>query len=49
MEILEGLVEAIIFKSEDTGYIVSKITANKELVTIVGIMPLYKRRSTNRD
>lgn len=42
MEILEGLVEAIIFKSDDSGYIVAKITANKELVTIVGIMPLIK-------
>ena len=40
MEILKGLVEAIIFKSDDSGYIVAKITANKELVTIVGIMPL---------
>ncbi len=42
MEVLEGLVEAIIFKSEDTGYIVSKVTANKELITVVGIMPLLK-------
>ena len=42
MEILGGLVEAIIFKSEDSGYIVAKITANKEVVTIVGIMPLIK-------
>ena len=42
MEILKGLVEAIIFKSDDSGYIVAKITANKELVTIVGIMPLIK-------
>lgn len=42
MEILEGLVEAIIFRSEDSGYIVAKITANKEVVTIVGIMPLLK-------
>lgn len=42
MEILEGLVEAIIFKSEDTGYTVAKITANKELITIVGTMPLLK-------
>ena len=42
MEILEGLVEAIIIKSDDSGYIVAKITANKELVTIVGIMPLIK-------
>ena len=42
MEILEGLVEAIIFKSDDSGYIVAKITANKEVITIVGIMPLIK-------
>ena len=42
MEILEGLVETIIFKSDDSGYIVAKITANKEVVTIVGIMPLIK-------
>ena len=42
MEVLEGLVEGIIFKSEDTGYIVSKVTANKELITVVGIMPLLK-------
>lgn len=42
MEILDGLVEAVIFKSEDTGYIVAKITANKEVNTIVGTMPLIK-------
>lgn len=42
MEVLEGLVEAIIFKSDDSGYIVAKITANKEVVTIVGVMPLIK-------
>ena len=40
--VLEGLVEAIIFKSEDTGYTVAKITANKELITIVGVMPLLQ-------
>ena len=42
MEILYGLVEAVIFKSEDTGYVVAKITANKEVNTIVGTMPLIK-------
>ena len=42
MEILDGLVEALIFKSEDTGYVVAKITANKEVNTIVGTMPLIK-------
>ena len=44
MEILDGLVEAVIFKSEDTGYVVAKITANKEVNTIVGTMPLIKER-----
>lgn len=42
MEVIEGLVEAIIFRSDDTGYVVSKVTANKELITIVGVMPLLK-------
>ena len=42
MEILDGLVEAVIFKSEDTGYVVAKITVNKEVNTIVGTMPLIK-------
>ncbi len=42
MEILDGLVEVVIFKSEDTGYVVAKITANKEVNTIVGTMPLIK-------
>lgn len=42
MEILDGLVEAVIFKSENTGYVVAKITANKEVNTIVGTMPLIK-------
>ena len=42
MEILDGLVESVIFKSEDTGYVVAKITANKEVNTIVGTMPLIK-------
>lgn len=40
MEILDGLVEDIIFKSEDTGYTVAKIIYNKEAITIVGTMPL---------
>ena len=42
MQILEGLVESVIFNSSDTGYTVAKITANKELINIVGIMPLLK-------
>ena len=35
MEVLEGLIEAIIFSSEDTGYRVCKFTANKELISLV--------------
>ena len=30
MEILDGLVEAVIFKSEDTGYVVAKIQLIKK-------------------
>ncbi len=42
MQVIEGLVENVIFSSEDTGYTVAKITANKELINIVGVMPLLK-------
>ena len=42
MQVLEGLVENVIFSSEETGYTVAKVTANKELINIVGIMPLLK-------
>ena len=35
MEILEGLVEAIVFKSDDSGYTVAKITTDKKVITIV--------------
>ena len=42
MEVLEGIVEEIKYKSEDTGYVVGKATFKKEIVTIVGTMPLLK-------
>ena len=36
MEVLEGFVESIVFKSEETGYVVSKISVNNKQVTAVG-------------
>lgn len=41
-EYLNGIVEAIVFKSEDTGYVVSKINLEKEIVNAVGIVPFMK-------
>ncbi|MDQ0148795.1 ATP-dependent RecD-like DNA helicase [Eubacterium multiforme] len=42
MENIIGFVEAIVFRSEDTGYTVSKINFNKETITAVGTVPFIK-------
>ncbi|AWK50684.1 ATP-dependent RecD-like DNA helicase [Clostridium beijerinckii] len=42
MEVLNGFVENIVFKSEDTGYVVCKIRNGKELVSAVGTVPFMK-------
>jgi len=42
MEVLNGFVENIVFKSEDTGYVVCKIRNEKELVNAVGTIPFMK-------
>lgn len=47
MEFLNGIVEVIIFKSDDTGYVVSKIRINdKECISAVGIAPFLKEGQT---
>ena len=46
MEVLEGFVEAILFKSDDTGYVVSKINVVNKQVTAVGNVP-YLREGQN--
>jgi exodeoxyribonuclease V alpha subunit len=42
MEILNGFVENIVFKSEDTGYVVCKIRSEKNLISAVGTVPFLK-------
>lgn len=42
MENIIGFVEAIVFRSDDTGYTVSKIIVNKETITAVGTVPFMK-------
>jgi len=42
MEVLNGFVENIVFKSEDTGYVVCKIRNEKELISAVGTIPFMK-------
>ncbi|WP_411168975.1 ATP-dependent RecD-like DNA helicase [Clostridium sp. MB05] len=42
MEFLNGIVESIVFKSDDTGYVVSKIRSDKECISAVGIVPFLK-------
>ncbi len=42
MEILNGFVESIVFKSEDTGYVVCKIRSEKSVYNAVGTVPFIK-------
>lgn len=42
MEIIEGYVEGIRFKSEETGYVVCKISFDKNSIIAVGIVPFLK-------
>lgn len=42
MEVLNGFVESIVFKSEETGYVVCKIRSEKNLVSAVGTVPFIK-------
>ena len=42
MENIIGFVEAIVFRSDDTGYTVSKINFNKQTITAVGTVPFIK-------
>ncbi|ASW44043.1 ATP-dependent RecD-like DNA helicase [Clostridium isatidis] len=42
MEILNGIVDSIVFKSDDTGYVVSKIRTEKDSISAVGIAPFLK-------
>lgn len=42
MECLNGIVESIVFKSDDTGYVVSKIRIDKDCINAVGIVPFLK-------
>ncbi|WP_195428904.1 ATP-dependent RecD-like DNA helicase [Clostridium sp. D46t1_190503_E9] len=42
MECLNGIVESIVFKSDDTGYVVSKVRIDKDCINAVGIVPFLK-------
>ncbi|WP_244833676.1 ATP-dependent RecD-like DNA helicase [Clostridium sp. BJN0001] len=42
MEVLEGLVESIIYQNEDTGYTVCRIRNGNKIISAVGIVPLIK-------
>jgi exodeoxyribonuclease V alpha subunit len=42
MDVVEGFVESIVYRSEDTGYIVAKINSNNNTVTAVGTVPFLQ-------
>lgn len=39
MEVIQGIVEVILFKSDETGYVVAKVNVNNKPVTVVGTVP----------
>ena len=42
MEVLEGFVEGIVYKSEETGYVVAKINLSNKTITAVGTAPYLR-------
>ncbi|MBD7912950.1 MULTISPECIES: ATP-dependent RecD-like DNA helicase [Clostridium] len=42
MDVVEGFIEGIVFKSEDTGYVVVKVNSNNKTVTAVGTVPFLR-------
>lgn len=39
MDVVKGFVEGIVYKSEDTGYVVAKINSDNKSITVVGTVP----------
>lgn len=42
MEVINGIVDSIVFKSEETGYTVTKIKTEKDIINAVGVAPFLK-------
>lgn len=42
MEAIEGFIEVLLYKNDDTGYVVAKINMNNQPITVVGIVPYLK-------
>lgn len=42
MEVLNGFIESIVFRSEDTGYVVCRIRSDKNLINAVGTVPFIR-------
>ena len=42
MDVLEGFVEGIVYKSEETGYVVAKVNSKNKQVTVVGTVPFLR-------
>ncbi|SFC32558.1 ATP-dependent RecD-like DNA helicase [Clostridium uliginosum] len=42
MEVIDGFVESVVFKSEETGYVVCKIRTSKNLISAVGTILFIK-------
>ena len=42
MEMINGIVDSVVFQSEETGYTVTKIKTEKDIINAVGIAPFLK-------
>ncbi|GFZ31238.1 ATP-dependent RecD-like DNA helicase [Clostridium zeae] len=39
MEVIRGIVDTIVYKNDENGYVVAKIKTDKTIITIVGVIP----------
>ncbi|MDS0528477.1 ATP-dependent RecD-like DNA helicase [Clostridium sp. SHJSY1] len=42
MDVVEGFVESIVYRSDDTGYVVAKINSSNKTITAVGTIPFLQ-------
>lgn len=42
MDVVEGFVESIVYRSDDTGYVVAKINSNNRTIAAVGTVPFLQ-------
>ena len=49
MDVVKGFVEGIVYKSEETGYVVAKINSNNKTITAVGRLGKEGMKETDKE